>query len=135
MEKKIAYNQLPNFYIIGAAKCGTTTLAHGLMQHPSIYIPTLKEVAFFNDEDSYNRGSDCLSSFFQGDVRYPLRGDASPQYLYCKHVPARIKELYGDIPLKFVVILRDPLKRTISSYKQACARGGERLELPEAIHK
>ena len=39
--------RLPDFFIVGAPKCGTTALYHYLSQHPSIYMPALKEPHFF----------------------------------------------------------------------------------------
>ena len=37
----------PNFYIVGAEKCGTTALYSYLRQHPQIFMPEVKEPAFF----------------------------------------------------------------------------------------
>lgn len=131
----INYSVLPNFYVIGAAKSGTTTIAKGLRQHPKIYIPGIKELAYFNEENHFKQGISYLQSFYNERDSFQLRGDASPQYLYCEHVPERIKNLYEERKLKFIVILRDPFKRTISSYRQACVRGNERLNFNDAINK
>ncbi len=40
----------PNFFILGAPKCGTTSIAAWLGQHPAIFIPAMKEPNFFNTD-------------------------------------------------------------------------------------
>ena len=45
-------NCLPNFFIVGAAKAGTTSLANYLAQHPDIFIPELKEPKYFSCADN-----------------------------------------------------------------------------------
>src|SRR6476659_4636931 len=57
----------PNFFIIGAAKAGTTTLYDLLDQHPQVYLPFDKEPAFFCDDDYFRNGIDWyLQTFFAG---------------------------------------------------------------------
>ena len=42
-----AQNRLPNFFILGAGRCGTTSLAQHLRGHDQIFIPGIKEPSFF----------------------------------------------------------------------------------------
>lgn len=47
----------PEFMIIGAAKCGTTSLYHYLRTHPQIFLPAVKEPGFFSAEKKVLRTS------------------------------------------------------------------------------
>src|SRR5262249_16023816 len=72
----------PNFFVLGAAKCGTTTL-HGLLTaHPHIFMPKQKEPRFFDDDTYYTRGLDhYLRDHFRGAAGFNARGEAMPSYL------------------------------------------------------
>lgn len=126
--------ELPNFFILGAAKAGTTTLYNLLILHPEIYLSEVKEPQFFCHEDLYKKGMQYyLSRFFVGSEPYILRGEATPHYLYYEKVAQRIsKELHGTDP-KFIVILRDPVQRAYSLYWNMVYEGIETLSFEEAI--
>ncbi len=110
---------LPNFFIIGAAKAGTTSLYMYLRQHPDIYFPTLKEPHFFDDEETYRRGLEWYTQeFFASAGAFPARGEATP-FLHRPHVVCnRIRDSFGASfsSLKFIVMLRDPVERAWSHY-------------------
>ena len=129
------FGKLPNFFIIGAAKSGTTTLYDLLRQHPQVYLPRIKEPMFFNREEHFARGVEWYEEmFFKGAERYPARGEATPHYLYWSgKVAPRIKELYGDRDVKFIVSFRDPVKRAYSWYWNMVREGREDLAFAEAI--
>jgi len=46
--QKTAHDKLPNFFIVGAAKSGTTSLYHHLCQHPYIFMSPVKEPGYFS---------------------------------------------------------------------------------------
>jgi len=128
---------LPNFFIIGAAKCGTTTLFNVLNQHPQVYIPTRKELRFFSDDDKYQKGIDWYSStYFKDASHYPARGDGSTHYLYWgEKVAPRIKEAYNNQCIKFIAIFRQPAKRAYSFYWQMVRYGWEDLSFEESLER
>ena len=133
---KISKNNMPNFYILGAAKSGTTTLYEHLSVHPDIYFPENKEPQFFCNEELFGRGINFyLETFYKGAEGFKLRGDATPHYLYYEKVAERIKENTGDKPLKFIVILRDPVYRAYSLYQNMCYEGYDSLSFEEAIEQ
>jgi len=104
--------QAPNLFILGAAKSGTTSLYHYLSKHPDVYFPRNKEPQFYCNEDHFSRGQDYyLRTFFSGAEKYPVRGDATPHYLYYEKVADRLKALPNANQLRFVVILREPVAR------------------------
>ena len=60
------FTKLPNFFLIGAAKAGTTSLYDILKQHPQVYLPFQKEPMFFSNDNNFNRGMEWYShTFFQ----------------------------------------------------------------------
>jgi hypothetical protein len=130
---------LPTFFVIGAAKAGTTSLHFYLDQHPQIQMSSVKEPHFFagpendipfpperiDDRDEYER-------LF--DPAFEVRGEASPSYTNAprrRGVPARIKELVPHA--KLVYMVRDPVERTVSHYRHAVAAGKERRTLRDAV--
>jgi Sulfotransferase family len=49
---------MPNLFIVGAAKAGTTALYDYLTQHPHVFLSRVKEPMFFSREENYARGID-----------------------------------------------------------------------------
>ena len=106
----------PNFFVLGAGKCGTTTLHRLLAAHPHIFMTKEKEPHFFGHDICYSRGLDYyLRDHFRAAAGFKARGEASP-YLHAG-LKARDR-IRGDLgkDLRFVVILRDPVKRAWSHY-------------------
>ncbi|MFK7946503.1 MAG: sulfotransferase domain-containing protein [Saprospiraceae bacterium] len=103
---------LPNFIIGGAPKCGTTSLAITLSHHKDIFIPSIKEVGFFNNDENWKKGLDWYKSFFEENS--PLIGDATPHYISSAQGIERIKSTIPDI--KIIYIIRNPIKRAHSHF-------------------
>lgn len=112
------YSNVPNLFIIGAAKSGTTTLYSILSQHPQIFMSSPKATGFFNKDGNYEKGMDWyLRTYFGGAGRYPIRGEATPSYLASAHITApRIKQLSDNKQIKFISIFRNPVERAYSHY-------------------
>ncbi len=129
------FQRLPNFFIIGAAKSGTTTLHDLLRQHQEVYVPGIKEPMFFNREEHFGKGLGWYEkTFFHGAERRPARGEATPHYLYWSgKVAPRLKALYGDGDVRFVACFRDPVKRAYSHYWNMVREGKEDLSFAEAV--
>ena len=77
---------LPTFLIIGAMKCGTTSLHYYLRQHPQIQMPTMKETNFFAPPEGipYYTGTKVIKTVDEYkrlfDSAFDVRGEASPSY-------------------------------------------------------
>lgn len=127
--------ELPNVLILGAAKAGTTTLYDLLKQHPQVFLAFDKEPMFFSREDYFARGVEWYTkTFFNGTGRYPIRGEATPHYLYwAKKVSPRIRTVYGAHPLKFTIILRNPIERAYSWYWNMVSDGRETFSFFDAL--
>ena len=130
---------LPTFFIIGAAKAGTTSLHYYLDQHPQIQMSATKEPHFFaGPENGIPFPPERIGNLEEYeqlfDPAFEVRGEASPSYTNAprrEHVPERIGELVPEA--KFVYLVRDPIERTISHYRHAVASGKERRSLRAAL--
>jgi hypothetical protein len=129
------FDRMPNLLIIGAAKAGTTALYDCLSRHPQVFLSRVKEPMFFSREDYYARGLDWYEAeYFQGAEEYPVRAEATPHYLYWSEKAApRIKEVYGERPVKFIVSFRDPVSRAYSWYWNMVREGREDLDFDQAL--
>jgi len=80
----------PNFLIIGAQKCGTTSLFYYLSQHPQLNLPAIKEIHFFDLE--YERGIGWYYSLFLKKTlaSKKLTGEAFLYYLFHPLVSERV---------------------------------------------
>ena len=128
----------PNFFIVGVAKAGTTSLSEWLKQHPQIYIPALKEPRYFASDlvDPIVRNvvrtkEDYLALFVKAR-NHKARGEASTSYFtHWQQVPERIKRTIPDA--RIIILLRDPVERAYSSYLMLVRQGYETLPFSEAV--
>lgn len=132
----------PDFLIIGAPKCGTTSIYHYLQQHPQIFMSPLKEPHFFlfdGEETPPMNGPtgavrrremidswDAYQSLFKEGEKARVRGEASIRYLYSKQACAAIHRRLPRV--KLIVILRHPADRAFSSYQRDRRHGTEACE-------
>lgn len=133
------FNTLPNLFIIGASKSGTTSLFEIIAQHPDTYASKKKETRFFSNDDRFNEGIDWyVKSNFPDASKFDVRYEATPAYLtWSEKVAPRIKALYRNHYVKFIAIFRDPVKRAYSHYWHRVRQGDEdpnRISFAEAIH-
>jgi hypothetical protein len=111
---------LPDFLIVGAARCGTGWMSANLRPHPQVYMPSIKEVHFFDRE--FDKGLGYYASFFPEEKCRSCKaiGEATPAYMYMPNVPPLIK---SSLPaVKLIVSLRDPVERAYSHYWYLVAR-------------
>ena len=138
---------LPNFFVIGAPKSGTTALYDCLKQHPEIYMSPVKEPHFFAFDGQPPVCVGPAGSFFRQNVVWrPLDyfalfagvtnqrvvGEASAGYLRSPLAAQRIKQYVPDS--KLVVVLRQPADRAYSDYVYRIQRDEETAgSFPEAL--
>lgn len=121
----------PNFMILGAMRCGTTSLYNHLLQHPRICPALTKELHFFTEH--YERGLAWYLAQFPpiGARSDLLTGEASADYI--DSVPAADRVLRHYPQTRFVVLLRDPVERAISHYFLNRLLGSEPGEIEDAL--
>ena len=123
---------LPNLIIIGAQKCGTTSLHYYLNRHPQIAMSRLKELQFFTVEGNWHKGATWYESQF--DSRRPIRGEASPQYTCHPQFAGVPQRMHSLVPAaKLIYLVRHPIERLIAQYIHLVDGGYEQRSLPDAL--
>jgi hypothetical protein len=132
---------LPDFFLLGAPKAGTTALHAALAQHPQLFLSAVKEPKFYLCDGCPPRGfgqrgpGDAHSAreWIWQRSRYEalfadapaglLRGESTPFYLYDRTAQRRIQ---ADVPhAKMLVVLRDPIDRAYSNWMHLWSDGLE----------
>src|SRR5919202_6537946 len=122
---------MPNFFIIGAMKSGTTALYYYLEQHPEIYMSPVKEPNFFCSQERKN-GADAVTDIrtyqhlFRGVSDEKAIGEASHSYLYDPRAVAEIRRYLPQATL--IAILRNPVDRAYSHFLHMVRSGTEPLD-------
>lgn len=117
-------------FIVGAAKSGTTSLAHYLDQHPQIFITPIKEPFYFVQGTGIETYEEYLD-LFQGAGAADVIGDASTGYLFEEGAAKRINESFGGS--KVIIMLRDPVEMAFSYWQYMFLIGNESKSFEEAI--
>ena len=116
--------RLPTFFILGAAKSGTTSLHHYLTLHPEIFMSRPKEPTFFSHPFQVVRNPLAYAHLFAAVGDEVHVGESSHAYLSHPEAPAVIRAFFPDA--KFVLLLRDPVTRAWSLYEHMRRHGFER---------
>lgn len=108
---------LPNFVVIGAMKCATTTLAVQLAAQEGVFISDPKEPNFFSNDEIYARGMDWYESLFEGASGCSLVGEASTHYTKLPTYPHTLERFRSALPdVKLIYVMRHPIDRVVSQY-------------------
>jgi hypothetical protein len=119
----------PNFFVVGAPRCGTTSMYAYLKQHPEIYLSIQKEPHFFGSDLSPLPGGireePLYLELFAGAGDRPRVGEGSVYYLSSKQAAA---EIQASVPeAKIVALLRNPPQMAHSLYSLYTRTGNEDL--------
>lgn len=121
----------PDFFIVGAAKCGTTSMYEHLRHHPEVFLSEVKEPYFFGSDLEFApywgvRDRDKYLALFDdaGDAR--RIGEASVWYLYSKRAAGEIKEF--NPASKIIIMLRNPIDVMYSLHGQFLRSFNEDIE-------
>lgn len=116
MEENLNQGTLPHFLVIGAQKCGTTSLIKNVDLHPDVYITkyfleghTFGEVFFFDFPPQWKKGLDWYKSLF---MKGKICGEKTPNYIFKNQAMKRIHNVIPEV--KLIVCLRCPVTRLIS---------------------
>jgi len=129
---------LPDFLIIGAKRCGTTSLFSYLPEHPSIARSHHDNMGFFND--NFHLGVNWYRSFFPTiaekeriEKQYGkfLAFDVTTRYMESKTTAENIKKIKPD--MKIIIMLRNPIDRAYSQYNVSVKEKTEKLTFDEAV--
>jgi hypothetical protein len=106
---------LPNLFVLGAGKCGTTTLHNTLATHPLVHMSAVKEPSFFCSHFQVTKDPVSYISLFQTDRAVIHRGESSHVYLSNPETPPILRRLFPEA--RFVVTLRHPARRAYALYQ------------------
>ena len=123
----------PNFLIVGAAKCGTTSLFEYLRRHPDVYMPAWKELSYFAGKNETDAGTfnDYLKFFSKSRTESKI-GEASVAYLYSSSAPLKIASALGK-NTKIIILLRNPIEMAHSLWTHNRKIGVEHLNFEDAL--
>lgn len=137
-------NWPPQFYLIGAQKAGTTSLAGWLGAHPEIALSTPKEPDFFgwNWERGWDWYRACFDAsdakkFLDASTSYsmipttPVGEHETPSSVLMRSLPERLFRHRPDA--RMIYVLRDPIERAFSAYWHYRRLGEEDPPLLEAV--
>ena len=114
----------PNFFLVGAPKCATTTIAHCLAEHPAIYMSSPKEPMYWvTDMPGIRRLAEVpstldayLSLFRDAGPQHQYIGEASALYLYSRNAVPEINAFSPNA--RYLAVVRNPVELAYSLHEQ-----------------
>ena len=137
--------RLPNFLIVGASRCGTTSLYHYLKEHPDVFMSSIKEPSFIlsqfskvpkngigDDRKKYIGNFDDYGKLFEKAGDKKAIGEASSEnlYHYERAIPT-IQKFFGDP--KIIIAIRNPVEKAYSAYTFLVSENREYLTFEEGL--
>ncbi|MDY6896691.1 MAG: sulfotransferase domain-containing protein [Cyanobacteriota bacterium] len=119
----------PNFLVIGAAKCGSTTISSLLNSHPDIYLVP-DEVAFFAEDEIYAQGIEWYEGLFSSAGNAQCIGERSNHYTMKERYPLALNRLLTHMKpddLKLIYIVRNPIEMIESYWIEVRSHGSEEV--------
>ncbi len=110
---------LPNFFVVGTAKSGTTSLAEFLARHPEVCFCEAHEPNFFAFDHYYQRGLDAYRSRYRHFSGEKAVGEKSWRYSCAGTYPKALDRMVEAIPrFKVLYVTRDPVPRALSMWRE-----------------
>ena len=135
------FHVLPDFLILGAGACGTTSLVElYLRSNPNILPSNNNEIFFFDIH--YKKTLNWYKLFFPTYFRKFFRKisgkktlvcEATGNYFFHPYAPKRIKKILPDV--KLILMMRNPVERTFSQYRRQVRHGRQNLSFEEVLEQ
>lgn len=123
---------LPNFLVIGAAKCGTTSVCHALGRHPDVFMTEPKEIHYFGQIDPA-KSREWYESFFAGATE-TARGEGSTSYTHPLKIGRCARSIAETVPdCRLIYMVRHPIDRLESDWKMRWREGWADDSINEAV--
>jgi hypothetical protein len=114
----------PDFVVIGAMKCGTSTLAKQLELQQGVFMTTPKEPNFFSNDEIFAQGPAWYAGLFKTAAPGDLKGEASTHYTKLPTYPQTVARMQAALPaLRLVYMIRNPMVRAVSHYIHEWSEG------------
>ena len=118
----------PDFFVVGAPKCGTTSLCNYLEQHPDVFISKPKEAGYFDQDlvakPRRGRTIEKYLNLFE-NAKDKVCGEGSSRYLYSKVAAQQIHDLNPEA--KIIIMLRNPVDFLYSLHSQLLVDSTENI--------
>ncbi len=112
----------PNLFVVGSAKCGTTSFCNLLSQHPDVYFCSKKEPHFFSNDNQYRKGIEYYENLFAETTNVKWVGEGSTSYseAWLNRAEKSASRIHGYCPdAKIIYCVRDPIERIESKWLDA----------------
>ncbi|TCM78974.1 sulfotransferase domain-containing protein [Rhodovulum steppense] len=126
---------LPDFLIIGAMKCATSTLQRQLALQDGVFMTTPKEPNYFSDDGVFARGQGWYEGLFAAAGPDDIKGEASTHYTKLPTHPATLARMQALLshPPRLIYMIRNPLARAVSHYIHEWSQGVMSADPAEAF--
>jgi len=126
--------RLPDFIVIGAMKCATSTLHAQLARQPGVFMSTPKEPNFFSDDDVHDRGIEWYAGLFEDAPEEAICGESSTHYTKLPTHPHAAERMAEAVPrARLVYVMRHPMERLVSHYIHAWTKREVHSPIDRAI--
>lgn len=124
----------PTFFVIGAAKCGTTSVCDLLASHPDVFMSDPKEPHFFSRLTRYRELRPWYASLFEGARRYRAVGEGSTSYSHPHRIDFVVPRIRRCLPdARFIYMVRHPIRRLESDWKMRLREDRISESITEAV--
>ncbi len=118
----------PNFLVVGAMKCATSTVIDFLEHHSQVYVKPFSEPNFFNEDENWEKGSEWYDQFFQSEKAFKICGEGTNNYSNIERYPNTIDRILSYCPdVKILYTVRNPIDRMTSAWIQ------NRIDIPDEV--
>jgi hypothetical protein len=118
----------PDFLVIGAMKCATSTVCAYLEDHRSVFMVQNGEPNFFSDNENWAKGSEWYAQFFEGRGAETFCSEGSNNYTHDAIYPHSAERMADFCPdAKLIYMVRHPVQRIIASWIQKRANQGDNV--------
>jgi hypothetical protein len=129
--------RLPDFIIIGAMKCATSTLHEQLAAQDGIFMSTPKEPNFFSDHAQFARGFDWYCSLFRPARASDRCGESSTHYTKLPTYKRTVERMDTHLgrKVKLIYVMRHPIDRLVSQYIHEWTQRAITVPIDDAVEK
>jgi hypothetical protein len=116
----------PDFIVLGAAKCGTSTVCAYFEDHPEVFMVPNCDPNFFSRDEHFARGTEWYEALFQPSNGQKLCGEGSCDYAWGERYPETVARMAAYDPgLKLIYMVRHPIDRIVSGWIQNRSDSGD----------
>lgn len=130
-----AAGRYPDFIIIGAMKCATSTLHDQLAAQPGVFMSDPKEPCYFSDDEIHARGVGWYTNLFTAAAPSDICGESSTHYTKQPTHPDTVQRMADELPehARFIYIMRHPVDRLVSQYMHEWTQRTIGVSLDDAV--